>query len=100
MSQLLGGFSGIPGNVRGWILGCNESTGSYAVKVVNQAINARVDRVRDAVPYNHLPFGSSHPGGAQFVLADGSVQWCPDAIDMTTYRALATAGGGEIASVP
>ncbi|MBN1590611.1 MAG: DUF1559 domain-containing protein [Pirellulales bacterium] len=45
--------------------------------------------------FNELFFGSAHPGGAQFAMADGSVQFLEDAIEMTTYEALATRDGDE-----
>jgi prepilin-type N-terminal cleavage/methylation domain-containing protein/prepilin-type processing-associated H-X9-DG protein len=44
---------------------------------------------------NEPPFGSKHQGGAHFVFADGHVQFLPETIDMTTYRALSTYAGGE-----
>lgn len=34
-------------------------------------------------------FGSHHPGGCHFTMADGSVQFVTDSIDVTTYRHLA-----------
>jgi len=40
-------------------------------------------------------FYSLHPGGAQFVMIDGSVRFVPDTINTVTYRALATTSGGE-----
>jgi prepilin-type N-terminal cleavage/methylation domain-containing protein/prepilin-type processing-associated H-X9-DG protein len=43
-----------------------------------------------------LPFGSEHPGGAQFVLADGSVQFINEEIDLDVYRAMATKDCGEV----
>jgi prepilin-type N-terminal cleavage/methylation domain-containing protein/prepilin-type processing-associated H-X9-DG protein len=49
---------------------------------------------------NTSGFRSLHPGGANFALADGSVRFVSDTIVLTTYRALATIGGGETASVP
>lgn len=45
-------------------------------------------------------FGSYHPFGAHFVMADGSVQMISDEIDLTVYRALATRAGREAALLP
>ncbi len=41
-------------------------------------------------------FGSSHPGGANFALADGSVRFVAQSISVTTLRQLATRAGGEV----
>ncbi len=38
---------------------------------------------------------SQHPKGANIALADGSVRFVPDDIDLTTWRALGTRAGGE-----
>jgi prepilin-type N-terminal cleavage/methylation domain-containing protein len=50
--------------------------------------------------YEVRGFRSVHPGGAQFVLADGSVHFVAESIDHRTYRALATRNGGETVSIP
>jgi len=42
-------------------------------------------------------FRSQHPGGAFFLMADGSVHFIKDGIDMKVYRALSTIQGGDIA---
>jgi prepilin-type N-terminal cleavage/methylation domain-containing protein len=47
---------------------------------------------------NDLFFGSKHPGGAPFCLADGSVQFINESIDFTLYQDLATKDGGESTS--
>jgi prepilin-type N-terminal cleavage/methylation domain-containing protein/prepilin-type processing-associated H-X9-DG protein len=40
--------------------------------------------------YNQIGFRSRHPGGAQFVWADGHVSFEIDIIDTATYRAMST----------
>ena len=45
---------------------------------------------------NDVPFGSQHPGGAQFVFCDGHVSFIAETIDMNIYRYLSTREGGEI----
>jgi prepilin-type N-terminal cleavage/methylation domain-containing protein/prepilin-type processing-associated H-X9-DG protein len=44
---------------------------------------------------NRYSFHSKHTGGANFCLADGSVRFVEDGIDLATYRALATIRGRE-----
>jgi prepilin-type N-terminal cleavage/methylation domain-containing protein len=83
-------YGGSPGNVRPWILGANEDTASYAFKVVEYSVNAKVDRIADGVPYNHLPMGSHHVEGCQFLISDGSVRMVPQRTNLEVYRALAT----------
>ena len=46
------------------------------------------DRVRGYFSY--------HPGGANFVLGDGSVQFIRETINATTYRHLSSMKGGEV----
>jgi prepilin-type N-terminal cleavage/methylation domain-containing protein len=48
------------------------------------------------IHFNDLYFGSEHPGGGQFALADGSVQFIGDDIDFTVYQGMATRSGDEI----
>lgn len=49
---------------------------------------------------NVMSFRSRHPGGAQFSMADGSIQFVNELIDYTIYRGLSTKAGGEDASLP
>lgn len=48
--------------------------------------------------FNDLFFGSNHPGGAQFVLGDGSVQFLTETITVELLGDLATIAGGEAIS--
>ncbi len=41
---------------------------------------------------------SNHPGGVSTSLADGSVRFMADSIDVTLFRALGSRAGGEVAS--
>ena len=45
-------------------------------------------------------FGSRHTGGANFVLADGSVRFLSDDIDSQLFEALGTAKGREVVQLP
>jgi len=47
-----------------------------------------------------VSFGSQHPGGANFVMVDGSVKFISETIAMNIYMALATRSGGEAVSLP
>lgn len=93
-------YSAPPGNARPWILGENGSKASYAFKVAEQAINAKVDRNDSSIGFNHLPFGSFHTGGINVCLGDGSVRVLTDGINFDLYQALATANAGEPVAVP
>jgi len=48
--------------------------------------------------WNWWPFGSFHPGGAQFVYGDGHVHFLDETIDFDVYQSLSTMAGGETIS--
>jgi prepilin-type N-terminal cleavage/methylation domain-containing protein/prepilin-type processing-associated H-X9-DG protein len=48
---------------------------------------------------NTWGFHSKHPGGVNFVMCDGSVQYISEDVDLKTYRNLAQIDDGEIASL-
>lgn len=50
--------------------------------------------------YRGCGFKSLHPGGANFTMADGSVQFFSETVDYRVYNNLGTRAGGEIAKVP
>ena len=45
-------------------------------------------------------FRSDHPGGCNFLFADGSVHFLSDAINMATYQQLSTMMAGEFVEIP
>jgi prepilin-type N-terminal cleavage/methylation domain-containing protein/prepilin-type processing-associated H-X9-DG protein len=45
-------------------------------------------------------FRSDHPGGGNFLFADGSVHFLPEGIDMLVYQQLSTMAGNEIVVIP
>ena len=92
-----------PGNVRPWIFGGYYTTGNpclWASKVLGNPLNARLSRAADGIPFNYLPHSSFHPGGANFLLGDGSICFVADGIRFDVYRNLGTCDGGEQATVP
>jgi prepilin-type processing-associated H-X9-DG protein len=50
--------------------------------------------------FNWLPFQSKHPGGCNILIADGSVTFAPNTIDLVTLQGLATINGRETVSPP
>lgn len=50
--------------------------------------------------YEWIGFKSKHPGGVNFVAADGSVRFVVTTIDLSVYRGMASVGGGEVGVTP
>jgi prepilin-type N-terminal cleavage/methylation domain-containing protein len=50
--------------------------------------------------WNRYAFTSAHPGGVQFAMTDGSVQFISDAVPLALFRALGTRAVGEVAELP
>ena len=78
-----------------WWFSFNASTGTCAIP-----LNYKPDGISDEDNItdwrNNYGFMSRHTGGASFALADGSVKFISQSIDLGVYRALATIQGGEV----
>ena len=48
--------------------------------------------------FGQFGFRSLHPGGANFLVGDGSVRFIKESINLTVYRSLSTRQGGEVIS--
>ena len=98
-------FSNAPGLVRMWMAGSyvfdgKENVAMMAAKVVANPINSIFTSEVDGVGFNHLPFGSYHPGGANFLIGDGSVTFLSEDMDFMLYQELATVNRGEPVDLP
>ncbi len=87
-------------NVRPWINASGGQYNSYSFKVVQYPVNSTLDRYSDNTPFNHLPLGSEHPDGSSFLVADGSVVFLSDSLNLDIYRSLASCNGGEYVQLP
>ncbi|MEX0676231.1 MAG: DUF1559 domain-containing protein [Pirellulales bacterium] len=57
--------------------------------------SSREGKTTNKITYAVITSRSHHPGGVQVLFADGSGHFIADAIDLATWQALATRGGGE-----
>ena len=80
----------------GWVLGGIGGTEySELVGSTFGRINSRRDPAVHGV-IMEMSFGSWHVGGAHFTMADGTVRFISDNVDLQLYRKLATRAGGEV----
>jgi prepilin-type N-terminal cleavage/methylation domain-containing protein/prepilin-type processing-associated H-X9-DG protein len=71
---------------------CGIPLNFFLIGVPDDELKERWNEVRG--------FKSMHPGGAQFAMADGSVQFINEGIDHNIYRGLSTRDGGEVVNLP
>ena len=85
---------------RGWIQGAadaNADSASYANKNLSRHIGRCGWTHGDAQRLlNDVRFGSNHKGGAQFVMADGSVRFVSENMYFETYQASASRDDGIV----
>ena len=77
--------------------GMNEAFGSTGVPINLKSPGPNVTSGAALEAYI-ASFGSLHPGGANFLMGDGSVRFIKQTIAPATYTALGTRAGGEVVS--
>lgn len=72
-----------------------ESTGSEWLTLDSKMIRYPIN-YRGAFAAGETPYNSAHDGGAQFVLADGTVRFISQHISLDVLKSLSTRSGGEV----
>lgn len=81
---------------RTWIRGNNGGSGTCK----NVTVPINTEFYNGSNNFNHIAFGSQHPAGCTFALADASVKFVSQNIDLYLYMVLASMNGGENAQLP
>jgi prepilin-type N-terminal cleavage/methylation domain-containing protein/prepilin-type processing-associated H-X9-DG protein len=80
--------------------GMNEAFGSTGVPMNLRPLGVNGVTVTTGAPLEAYicGYGSAHPGGANFLMGDGSVKFIKTTVNQTIYSALGTKAGGEVLS--
>ncbi len=76
-----------------WLLADNAATLFYVAAPPNPRLTDCATHVSGV-----LSAGSLHPGGVNILMADGSVRFLAQGVDVAVWRALGTRAGGELIS--
>lgn len=76
---------------RSWLRG--NTSGSGSCKNVSYPINSTF--YNGSTNFNHISFGSDHPGGCHFVMGDASVKFVKEDVNLLAYMASASMGEKE-----
>jgi prepilin-type N-terminal cleavage/methylation domain-containing protein/prepilin-type processing-associated H-X9-DG protein len=80
-----------------WSFGSSLHSTEYPLNAVNpENPDDPTDPYNGWPSWNWWPFGSFHPGGANFLFVDGHGAFLSDDIDFDVYQSLSTIDGGEI----
>ena len=94
-------------HVQGWGYGAVGPDGKFAPPLgciveasqnIRYAIN-QFARPASGSDMNNTSFGSNHPGGADFLLSDGSARFIEEEVDIEVYLSAASRDGGETAKL-
>ncbi len=83
---------------RSWVRG-GAGDAIPTSKNVVYGINVQTSKYNNSNLFNDVSFGSQHPGGCQFAMADGSVTFVQESINMDVYKATASCDGNEAKTI-
>jgi prepilin-type processing-associated H-X9-DG protein len=92
--------STICGGLTAWANGYNGTSYGNTMFLFNSVEPGSAGGGPYDLYYRMALFRGDHPGGVNFLFADGSVHFLANGIDLVTYQALSTRAGGEIVSEP
>lgn len=81
-----------------WISSRGTATGFTTYYTPNYGVPG--NWIRGAANSNYNFSSSNHPGGLNTCCGDGSIHYVSDTINLETWRAMSTCGGGEAAGGP
>lgn len=85
------------GGIQPWTWGIYWYTDNRRLMIDSKNIQFPIN-FRGSFATNNTPYTSYHTGGAQFLLADGSVRFISQNIDLGLFKGLGTRGAGEVLS--
>ncbi len=86
---------------RGWASGTFIGTATFSSASPGRNVAYGINLVPfTGANFNDVSFGSQHPRGTHFAMADGAVRFVQETIDMTVYRAIASRNQDEAKQLP
>jgi prepilin-type N-terminal cleavage/methylation domain-containing protein/prepilin-type processing-associated H-X9-DG protein len=80
---------------RSWVRGCDTAPACGGCRNIATSINTP-----SIATFNDIAFGSMHPHGTHFAMADGSVRFVTEDVALSLLLSTASRNGGEVAIVP
>ena len=76
--------------------GTGDQVRCYNLTTVRHPINTQLSANDNSASYCNTAIQSAHPGGAQILLADGSVRFVTETVEMQTFKDLANRNDGHV----
>jgi prepilin-type processing-associated H-X9-DG protein len=83
------------GGIQPWTWGIYWYSNTQRLMIDGKNIRFPIN-YRGSFGTNHTPYTSFHTGGAHFLLADGSVRFLSENMNLNLLKSLGTRAGGEV----